>query len=722
MSGSVGDDHSAARDHREDDRDPSLGGDPGDTDQFDVLLQIHTRFADLQKREHDLSQRLQRTEQERNDLRLRLDHAEAGGGLSRACETQTGQQLQSVDHRLQEIETREAAVDERQRIVEEQQQELREQQQEFARAEEQLKLRSHEVDAEQSAASSDRSTLRARIEREIEIERTALLQLQSTLEAEKQQHVDALSVKKRAYDEALAGLEARLEQEREQIRESLIPVIEAEMREKLGTIDEARQAIDLERETNLDELRRQASELEEQRDEFEQRMAIEREQLENDFERQRHELQDEKALFQKRYRFQFDHLQQSREELEESLRVHRREEQAFRIDSHHFESQLQRRMKQVDEYLDVIRDREESAERQARRARQTLREQLRELSVDRDGLAERQIRWEEERSAQQADLTRQEKLLSSQALNLGDRRVRLEELRLELEDTHQTTLEMRMAVEEAFAQLAQANGAEPTRSRIEAARAAVADHYRHIREGITKQRAEIASSQSQVQMQQDEFRVEREQLTQWMAERDERQRTQQSELDQQVESIDDWESKWRQARDAWKQERMEAEHVIRDLLRQLTALQVPGLDEDDVRLSLTGQPATTDAVDSRQDAGQLVTASSVETDHQPVVSHAGEPDDDNSSDSDDSSLGGSLADDPLQDLPASRHNDEPPDLEEPPPTEMPADLTIDDEDLHSRLDAEAVNELHDDDWSDENIAAEDDERFSPDFDDEKEAA
>ena len=592
MSGPVGDDHSTARG---DEYDGNPSGPTGETDQFDVLLQLHTRFADLQKREHDLSQRLQHTERERNYLLDRLEEFESSARQDQIDlqQRELERQQQTLQERLAEIEQRESIVDRRQSELDEQQTELAKRKAVVDTAEEELNNSLKQIDCQQEDVGH-RSTLRSQIEREIEIERTALLQLQATLEEEKQQHEETLAIKKREYDQAMSEMDARLEEEREQIRLSLIPVIEADLRSQLGTVDDARYTMEQERESTFEELRRQANELDEQRAEFEQRIAIEREQLEKDFERQRYELQDEKALFQKRYRFQFDHLQQSRGELEENVRVHRREEQILRVNSRHFETQLQRRMAQVDSYLDVIRKREESVERQARLARQTLRDQLREVQLDRDRFEVERQRWDEARIAQQADIQRQDRLLTAHAENLEERRMRLEDLRLELEQTHQTTLETRMAVEEAFAQLAQINGTEQTRSRIDAARAGITDHYSHIREGIAKQRAEIEASQRQLHVQYDEFRVERDELTQWMAERDERQRAQQTELDQQTESIDEWEAKWRQARDAWKQERIEAEHIIRDLLRQLTAAQVPGLEEDDVHL-----PVVDDISDSQ---------------------------------------------------------------------------------------------------------------------------
>ncbi|MCH8138511.1 MAG: hypothetical protein IH926_06105, partial [Proteobacteria bacterium] len=68
---------------------------------------------------------------------------------------------------------------------------------------------------------------------------------------------------------------------------------------------------------------------------------------------------------------------------------------------------------------------------------------------ERERLRDERRNWDQERQAQSAELRRQQDMLELHAENLEGRRERLDRLRAELEETHNSTLEMRIAVEEA---------------------------------------------------------------------------------------------------------------------------------------------------------------------------------------------------------------------------------------------------------------------------------
>lgn len=161
------------------------------------------------------------------------------------------------------------------------------------------------------------------------------------------------------------------------------------------------------------------------------------------------------------------------------------------------------------------------------------------------------------------------------ANNLEGRRERLDKLRAELEETHRTTLEMRMAIEEAWAQMTQTCGVDVAQQRLDQAQQQLSGHYRGLRDSLIEQRHELDEMRQLFQTQRDEFRAEQQTLSEWAASQDRTLRTREGDLQTQAEQLDVRESAWRSASQRWINEKIEAEAVIRDLLQQLTSLTEP---------------------------------------------------------------------------------------------------------------------------------------------------
>src|SRR5690606_25526893 len=83
-----------------------------------------------------------------------------------------------------------------------------------------------------------------------------------------------------------------------------------------------------------------------------------------------------------------------------------------------------------------------------------------------------------------------------EAAQLESRRARLDALRIELEDTHRGTLEMRMAVEEIWAELSQGEQAEAAKTRLIETQRIYEEHFQHLRESIAAERRELALAQA----------------------------------------------------------------------------------------------------------------------------------------------------------------------------------------------------------------------------------
>jgi hypothetical protein len=281
------------------------------------------------------------------------------------------------------------------------------------------------------------------------------------------------------------------------------------------------------------------------------------------------ELKQKGVLLDNRHRFQQDHLQRTMQEFEKAQDDFRREQQLARTRQEETEKQGLLRGRQLDRQRELLDERQRSVERE----RELLLKERRAME-DRAAAAVEDLRkeraaWESDRDSQRADLRRQQDLLALHAENLETRRQRLDRLRAELEETNRQTLELRLAVDEASAQLTQSAGADVARRRVDEARAILAEYYRHTRESLIAQRQELEQSQLRIHEQRDEFRAERQALVEWVNQQEVQLAAREKELSRQRETMDAREAAWRSAAEQWTSEKLEAETVIRDLLRQL---------------------------------------------------------------------------------------------------------------------------------------------------------
>jgi chromosome segregation ATPase len=180
--------------------------------------------------------------------------------------------------------------------------------------------------------------------------------------------------------------------------------------------------------------------------------------------------------------------------------------------------------------------------------------------------------WEQEREAQRAEILRQQTVLAQHSESLESRRSRLDQLRGELEATHRETLEMRIAVEEAWAQFTQEAGAEPAGKRFDAARAALVEHYAKLSESLAERQDEIAASQARLDRERQDLAHERRNLADWVGQREEQLRHGEQRLAQRTAAIESRDASGRSQRDDWTREKMNAERIIRDLLAQVAEL------------------------------------------------------------------------------------------------------------------------------------------------------
>ena len=281
------------------------------------------------------------------------------------------------------------------------------------------------------------------------------------------------------------------------------------------------------------------------------------------------ELMRERTLIESRIRFQQDHLDKSRYEFEQVQNEHRRERQVEQQRLEEAGMQIIRRLRQVDQYRSSIDEREKSLDREHEVFHQMREAITSTVELDRLNIqAERQA-WDQEREYQQTELRRQQEAVAERVESLESRRARLDKLRAELEETHRATLEMRLAVEEAWAQVTTATDPEDARERVEQARKALIDNYQQLHATLNEQRHDQFEAQAKFERQRTEFAEERQKLTLWFAARDEELRQGEERLRISTAESSLQHTNWLAARDRWLIERTEAEQLIRRLLSSL---------------------------------------------------------------------------------------------------------------------------------------------------------
>lgn len=340
---------------------------------------------------------------------------------------------------------------------------------------------------------------------------------------------------------------------------------------------QSRKAELLVREKEMDEIQaRWRAEWERERAELQKELDLKRIDLQNEQvhfaqtkETQLAEIQQERGLLLNRIRFQEEHLQKLRHDFEGIQNAFHSEKQ--RIQSHLSEMELQhsRRQAQMTRFRQILEERDVAIQRQHVLLAKARKAGVDSLMHDHQRIVAEGKDWQLVRNKQQQDMVKQHEMLRLNAENLEGRQQRLEKLRLELEETNRRTLEMRLVVEEACAQLAQAVGPESAKQRIEAAQFALSDHYRYAREQISGQRQELEQFMAAIAKQRDELRSEQQTLAEWVSKRDEELRLREANVRQEQAAATAREQAWQNTREHWMLEKLEAEAIIRDLLKRL---------------------------------------------------------------------------------------------------------------------------------------------------------
>jgi len=294
-----------------------------------------------------------------------------------------------------------------------------------------------------------------------------------------------------------------------------------------------------------------------------------REDAARDIGEAREQLQREQLLIEGRRRFQEEHLQRTMRDFEQNQLAFRVEQQQARSRLVESESQLLLHRQQLERIRRLLDEREQSVNRD----QQWLKTERRGLEIrwqqERDSLRAEMANWNATRTEQNTELQRKQEQLQLHAVALERRRQQLDDIGCQVEKSKLENLELRLAVEECYAEMTRTVGEEATREKVEKAQTLLAEHYRNSRDTLYIQRQELEQLQARMATERTDLLFERKTLAEWVASEEQRLAEHDRELDQQRAALVEREAAWRLAADRWQQEKLQAETIIRNLLRQL---------------------------------------------------------------------------------------------------------------------------------------------------------
>jgi hypothetical protein len=311
---------------------------------------------------------------------------------------------------------------------------------------------------------------------------------------------------------------------------------------------------------------------------------------------------------EKRARFHEDHLDRVRRDLADQRRDLERERQRQRVWMEQVEESIRLRLAHVRRYRDLVTQREQSIEQERELLQQAKANSDAEIAESRKLLQAQWQAFEQGRDANLAELERRAADLAQRQEACDIKAQKVEELRQAAERANQEILEQRVIVEQVRAEIDRSVGTEEADALIQQVQSQLHEQWKHVRESLVQQRDELEDTRQSIVRLRDEFRDEREVLTNWVSQREYQLKAAEEALTRERANSQLAENRWTAARDRWRQEKIEAENIIRGLLLQLEIM--ASVPPDISYPSAPGQTASVDEVSGLQtdEYGQLVDA------------------------------------------------------------------------------------------------------------------
>ncbi|MFI4851161.1 MAG: hypothetical protein ACIAZJ_18765 [Gimesia chilikensis] len=525
------------------------------TQAGEIANYLKTQFAEISRREQTLNSQLGEIDNERRKIRMWVSQIEEQYDEREASirdkETELIRKAVECEKLAKTVQHEQEKVFEAQDRIEQERSEMRDLiLMEFAEQRESLERQRLDL-------INERNRIREEVLETLTEQRRELEHDQDEWRGVRQTELNHLKRERELHEETIRKVEAELESRREKF-ELELKTRQADWESKRHAEEEA--------------LATRERDFVIRSEEIEHQLSIQREDLEREYGSREDQFDQKRTLIENRIKFQENHLLRLRSQVEKEQHEFQRQQQIQQQQHEQNERIHLLRMKQLDRFRDLLQQREQSLSKERALHTELRRSVERYETNQKQRMTDEYEAWHKERESQKAELRRQHDMLALHAENLERRRERLDTLRAEVEETHRGTLEMRLALEEGWAQLTQAEGEEAARLRLEKARDALASHYRQLRESLSVERQELDHSQELFHRHRDEFRQERQALSEWIAERDEQLRLRSEQLRFEAEQLATRDAAWGQKRELWLQEKVQAEQIIRDLLQQLTDL------------------------------------------------------------------------------------------------------------------------------------------------------
>ncbi|QDT95716.1 coiled-coil domain-containing protein [Gimesia aquarii] len=537
----------------------------------DIANYLKSQFVEINRREQTLNSQLGEIDNERRKIRMWISQIEEQYDEREASirdkETELIRKAVECEKLAKTLQHEQEKLFESQDILEQERSEMRDQiLMEFAQQRESL-------ERDRLDLINERNRIHEQVLETLSSQRSDLERDRDEWQGVKQTELDHLKKEREFHEQTIKKVETELASRKEKF-ELEQKTLQAEWQSQKQT-DEA-------------ELESRKRDFVIRSEEIEHQLKIQREDLQREYASREDAFEQKRTLIENRIKFQENHLLRLRSQIEQDQHDFQRQQQVQQQQHEQNERIHILRMKQLDRFRDLLQQREQSLEKERALHIELRRSVERYEQTQKQRMTEEHELWQKEREAQQVELRRQQDMLALHAENLERRRERLDTLRAEVEETHRGTLEMRLALEEGWAQLTQTEGEDAARERLEKAREALATHYRQLRESLSVERQELDHSQELFHRHRDEFRQERQNVSDWIAERDEQIRQRSEQLRFEAEKLAIRDATWDQKREVWLQEKIQAEQIIRDLLQQLTDLTgIEGTLEEGVAFSKT---------------------------------------------------------------------------------------------------------------------------------------
>ncbi len=377
--------------------------------------------------------------------------------------------------------------------------------------------------------------------------------LKEQLRTERENFDAQLKLEKETFNEECRVLEAEFSQKVQIEKENLLEErrrlkeeLSKELSEEAAALKEARRQLELDqREQNrLNEewssqrTSERAKLLEELEDVKKEKLAA--------LDLREKNLQRREIDFEKRTQLHERHLDRVRTDLNAESADLEKQRQKQRLWKEDVERGIRLRLTHMKRFRDLVGKREDCLEEEQNLFAETRRTTERDLARSKEQFLEERQLWLQQRALTTERLQNQEKRLDEEYAALVESHKQVEALSDELEDSLQETSKT------------------PSNQPVQASR-----HLNGLLAILGRQRREVEQSIQRLQERLIEMRSEGAELSSWLADQDQVVAERELSHQENLESLSTREQEFSAIRDQWNVDRLQAEHIIRDLVTQL---------------------------------------------------------------------------------------------------------------------------------------------------------